>query len=475
MERLQVKNGKIVNDSGKQVWLRGTCVGGWMNMENFINGYPGDESGTRLAMAQTLGEEKAGFFFDRLLDYFFNEDDIRFIKKCGATVVRLPVNYRHFENDAAPFKYIEKGFKRLDQVVKWCTKHELYVIIDMHAVQGWQNNGWHCDNPGRLTQFWTQKQFQDRYVALWEEFARRYAKNATIAGYNIMNEPVTNTPSGQFSSSYTPNWEIINQVYRRVVTAIRKIDPTTIIFLEGDHFSNLFSKLEKPFEKNLAYSSHNYSASGFGPGKYPGTFNDVYYDYAKQKEIFLKHEGTRFTKANKVPLWVGEFGSVYNGPAREIKYRLQSMDDQLDIFTQGQAHWTTWTYKDVGVMGWVTLSTESEYLRTIQPALKAKYDLYSDFWMRWLPLTPVAKDVEKLADKIADTAAGFQIDRPANRKYLMEQTLSGYVGNLLQPYYAQCFKGMTEKEIDRILQSFAFKDCTPNEGLIKVLKKHLSK
>ena len=38
MDFLQVKNGKIVDQSGAEVYLRGTCVGGWMNMEDFING-----------------------------------------------------------------------------------------------------------------------------------------------------------------------------------------------------------------------------------------------------------------------------------------------------------------------------------------------------------------------------------------------------------------------------------------------------
>jgi aryl-phospho-beta-D-glucosidase BglC (GH1 family) len=475
MERLQVKGNKIINTSEKQVWLRGTCVGGWMNMENFINGYPGDESGTRWTMAQVLGHAKAEFFFDRLLDYFFNEEDIRFIKECGATVVRLPVNYRHFEDDAAPFRYLEKGFTRLDKVIRWCTKHNLYVIIDLHAVQGWQNPDWHCDNPSRQTLFWTQKQFQDRFVALWEELARHYANNPTVAGYNVMNEPVTNAPYGRFGNIYHSNWESINNIYRRVVTAIRAIDPATIIFLEGDYFSTLFSGLDKPIAENLAYSSHNYTASGFGPGKYPGTYQDVYWDRNKQEEIFLKQEGTRYARSNNVPLWVGEFGSVFNGLAKEKQDRLQALDDQLEIFGQQQVHWTTWTYKDVGVMGWVTLPPETEYMRTIWPSLQAKYDLYSDFWMHWLPRTPVANDVEKLADKIEQAVVGFHIDRSANRRYLMQHTLSGYVGNFLQPHFAQCFKGMTENDIDRVLQSFAFNNCTPNKELVNVLKKHLNK
>ena len=41
---------------------------------------------------------KATFFFERLLDHFFTEDDVAFMKACGATVVRLPLNYRHFES-----------------------------------------------------------------------------------------------------------------------------------------------------------------------------------------------------------------------------------------------------------------------------------------------------------------------------------------------------------------------------------------
>lgn len=40
MELLQVKGNKIVDNAGKAIRLRGTCVGGWMNTEDFINAYP---------------------------------------------------------------------------------------------------------------------------------------------------------------------------------------------------------------------------------------------------------------------------------------------------------------------------------------------------------------------------------------------------------------------------------------------------
>lgn len=47
MDLLQVNGNQIINAQGQPVRLRGTCVGGWMNMENFINGYPGVEYGIR--------------------------------------------------------------------------------------------------------------------------------------------------------------------------------------------------------------------------------------------------------------------------------------------------------------------------------------------------------------------------------------------------------------------------------------------
>ena len=78
-----------------------------MNTENFINGYPGYEHGLRKAVCEVLGPGLSEFFFDRMLDYFFTEDDVIFMKELGTNVVRLPLNYRHFEDDRKPFSYIE--------------------------------------------------------------------------------------------------------------------------------------------------------------------------------------------------------------------------------------------------------------------------------------------------------------------------------------------------------------------------------
>jgi endoglucanase len=466
---LSVRGSAIVDPSGTPVHLRGPCVGGWMNMEDFITGHPGAEHSLRATMADILGPSRATFLFERLLDHFFAEDDVAFLKSVGASVVRIALNYRHFESDAAPFEYIAAGFARLDQAVNWCTRHGVYVILDLHAVQGWQNTDWHCDNANRVSLFWDHRQFQDRFVALWVELARRYAGNTTIAGYNVMNEPASNSPRGRFNDNHRPRWDVVNGVYQRVVQEIRRVDPEHIIFLEGDYYSRLFGGLAAPFAANLVYSSHNYNTAGFGPGPYPSEAWNL--DY--QRRTFENQEGTQFAREFGVPLWVGEFGAVYNGPQIERTGRLRAMADQLDVFEAVGAHWTTWTYKDIGVMGMVELDPHCEYLALIAPILKAKRELASDFWMRWLPPTRATQLVDELALHAERTIGDPDIDSTANRKYLGQATLAGYIATLMQPAFAKHFQGLSETHIDEILQSFAFANCNPHVALVEVVRQRM--
>jgi endoglucanase len=486
MQFLRVSGNHIIDTTGKKVRLRGTCPGGWMNMEDFINGHPGAEHTLRAQMAEVLGSAKARFFFDRLLNYFFNEDDVIFLKKVGASVVRIPLNYRHFEDEAAPFKYNEAGFARLDQVLGHCEKHGLYVILDLHSAQGWQNVHWHSDNASRISLFWEVAYYQDRYIALWQEFARRYRNRPVIAGYDVLNEPCSNNSVGDYPwniyTNFKPNWERMNSLYRRLVTEIRKIDSRHIIFLEGDSYAHLFSGLDKPFDDNLVYSSHNYTAPGFGPGSYPGEIHSrsatasgaETWDLARQERNFLDAEGTKFTQQHNVPLWVGEFGSVFNGPPDENADRLRALDDQIGIIERNDAHWTTWNYKDIGVMGMLTLDPASPYMNRISGLLKKKAALGTDDWMSWLPPTPIKDATAQLADQILQSVGDPQLDARLNARCVKQTLLCFYSGTLMQPLYASLFKGLSENELDDILSSFSAKKCIPNQGLVDVLSKYMA-
>ncbi|HEX2865056.1 MAG TPA: glycoside hydrolase family 5 protein, partial [Deinococcales bacterium] len=436
---LRADGRRVVDEHGQALPLRGTCAGGWLNMENFIDGYPGTERTLRAVVKDTLGPERAGFFFERFLHHFYGPGDAAFIAQAGATVVRVPFNYRHLENDAQPFTYLESGFAKLERAVELNANAGLYTILDLHAAPGWQNTDWHSDNATRQTLLWDHPHYQERTVRLWTAIAERFAGNPAVAGYNLLNEPVTNAPWGRFSFNYTPNWPVINDLYARLVRAIRAVDSRHILFLEGDLFSSRFYGLADPPDDNLVYSSHNYTPAGFGPGRYPGPYGGQEWTLESQREWFEAREGTRWTAERNVPLWVGEFGSAYNGPAEEVPDRLAAMRDQLSVLNAHGAHWTTWTYKDVGVMGWVTLGENNPYLERIAPILSAKRELGTDFWMGWLLPNDASRALDVLMRRAEALIPDQTLNPTATSLFLQQTALEGYLGHLMQPAYANRF------------------------------------
>src|SRR6266849_10825763 len=128
---LKVHQNRIQNQAYEVVALHGIGLGGWMNMENFITGFSANEEAFRDVVQRALGREKAEFLFDSYLEYFFTEADAKFIRSLGVNLVRLPFNYRHFEDDMQPTVIRESGLKRLDRVVRICAEHELYTILDL--------------------------------------------------------------------------------------------------------------------------------------------------------------------------------------------------------------------------------------------------------------------------------------------------------------------------------------------------------
>src|SRR5262245_50633413 len=131
---LQVSGGDIVAPEGHAVRLRGVGLGGWMNMENFITGFPGHERSLRQAVCEVLGEELSTLFFDRFLEAFFGPADAQHLSSLGFNLVRLPINYHHFEDDMRPMEVLEDGFRHLDRAIEVCAREGIYTIIDLHAL-----------------------------------------------------------------------------------------------------------------------------------------------------------------------------------------------------------------------------------------------------------------------------------------------------------------------------------------------------
>ncbi len=190
---LNTSGDQIVNQNGDTVCLRGFGLGGMLHMENFIDGYPANEEAMREGLLEVLGKEKYDLYWDTFLKSYFTEPDAEYIHSLGLNLVRIPINYHLFEDDMNPGEIKEGAFEYLDNVIELCAKHQIYTIIDLHAMPGFQNQHWHSDNPTHKALFWKHKDFQDRALHLWEVIAERYKDQPWVAGYDLINEPADPT------------------------------------------------------------------------------------------------------------------------------------------------------------------------------------------------------------------------------------------------------------------------------------------
>src|SRR5438309_11798309 len=97
---IRTSGSSFIGPDGQVVLLRGVCLGGWLNMENFITGYAANESLMRREVQKVIGEDRAERFFERFLTRFFSEEDAAFIGGAGFNLARIAVGYKHFEDDA---------------------------------------------------------------------------------------------------------------------------------------------------------------------------------------------------------------------------------------------------------------------------------------------------------------------------------------------------------------------------------------
>ncbi|MDR0627640.1 MAG: glycoside hydrolase family 5 protein [Bifidobacteriaceae bacterium] len=445
---ISIRGNQLVSGSGEPLRLRGFCLGGWMCMENFITGFPATESLMRQAVGRAAGTDRAEFFFERLLDQFFGPADAQFLADSGVNAIRIPISYRHFEDDMNPRVLRADGLARLDKAVAASAECGIYSIIDLHAVPGWQNQHWHSDNETHRPLFWRFKDFQDRVIWLWELLADHYKDNPWVAGYNLLNEPADETRAA------------VGPFYQRLHDAIRAVDRRHLLFVDGNTYATEFDIFSQPWDQTI-YTCHDYAQAGLErEGEYPGVTLGRHYDKAIVEAKFLQR--SEYARSLGLPLYVGEFGPIYTGNAARDEQLYRLLDDQLAIYRDYEVSWSAWTYKDIGLQGLVFVDPASPYGQAVAPITERKNSLAVDHW---------GADFDRIADilkPLLDVVLGFEDFDPY--PWGAEDWVHTVVPHLLfaQPMvglYAQIFEGLGEAELAALADSFALANCAVRQPL----------
>jgi endoglucanase len=453
---LRVAGPRIVTESGQPVLLRGVGVGGWLNMENFITGYASTESLQRAALWRALGDEAYAAFFRQFTDSFFADADAAYLASLGVNCVRVPVNYRLLIDDRQPHAVRDSGLARLGRVVGTCAAHGLYTILDLHALPGGQNAHWHSDNPVHRAAFWDYRLFQDQVVELWQAIARYFAGQPAVAGYNPVNEPAD------------PGGERIGPFYQRLSEAIRQEDPRHILFLDGNTYGTDFSAFSG-VPPNTVFAAHDYALPGIAAdGTYPGRTRGTWFDRDVVEQTFLRR--TEFMRQTGSPVWIGEFGPIYTGdPARDdMRYRL--LRDQLEIYERSDAHWSLWTYKDLGMQGLVTARPDSPYATRIAAVLEKKRRLGTDSWGGTdREIRHITGPLEELLDR---EFPGFDPYPWGRQPWIALIVRHILLAEPLAEEFGQCFAGLSPAAAAGLAGSFAFAACDRNERLAALVREY---
>lgn len=288
---LRARGQDIVNEHGEKVMLRGVGLGNWMLPEGYMwkFGTNGDRPRRiEKLVGELIGPEDANRFWSEFRQHYINETDIQRIAALGYNSVRPALNSRLFLTETTPPTRVEEGFTLLDNLVQWCKANRIYVIIDLHGAPGGQTGQNIDDSANDLPELFMQSKYQDQVVELWTTLARRYKDEPTVAGYDLLNEPL---PAR--TGAAAKHKDQLEPLYQRITKAIRAVDSKHLIILEGMDWANDWSIFTRPFDSNLVYQFHYYCWDT--PAKVKSI--DRYLEYRK-----------RFN----APVWVGETGERDN-------------------------------------------------------------------------------------------------------------------------------------------------------------------
>jgi endoglucanase len=270
--------------------LRGINLGSWLLTEGYMwhfDGGPQSEREIEELVSEMLGPARAATFWQQYRDSYISQQDIHLIKESGFNSVRIPIHWKLFTSPDA------EGFRLLDRAIGWCKQEGLLVVIDLHAAPGGQT-GTNIDDSKGWPWLYSDAVAQQRTTELWKRIAHHYRDEKTVAGYDLLNEPIPHFPQmRQFDQKLDP-------LYKRFTTAIREEDKNHAVILGGAVWDTDFTVFSPPFDNNTIFQFHTY----WTPPVQATIQKYVDFRAANHRPIWLGESGENKDE------WVGDFAAL---------------------------------------------------------------------------------------------------------------------------------------------------------------------
>lgn len=253
---------------------------------------------------------------------------IQSVKAAGFKSIRIPVSYFAKIDDDKDYTIDSKWLDRVQEVVNYCIKNDLYAVINIHG-DGYNtiDGGWLLCN-GK-----NQTEIKKKYKKVWKQIAERFKNYDEHLLFESMNEEF----DGSYSEPNKEYYQNINDYNQIFVDTVRKtgdnntkrwlIIPgwnTNIDYTAGDYGFKLPTdqyrdKSIDNEEQRIMISVHYYS-----PWDFCGGENGVITQWGNEAddpsktsttcdETYMKNQLNlmKTTFADKgYPVFIGEYGSI---------------------------------------------------------------------------------------------------------------------------------------------------------------------
>ncbi|MBS1598095.1 MAG: cellulase family glycosylhydrolase [Bacteroidetes bacterium] len=361
---IHVSGKDIIGPDGKNFLMKGTNLGNWLVPEGYMFKFTNTNSPRLIqqTLNELIGPDEANAFWEKYLDSYVTEADIHYLKSTGMNSIRVPFNYRLFTEDTYLGGHGKaRAFALLDRLIGWCKKENLYALLDMHCAPGGQTGDNIDDGDGYPFLFDNEKS-QDLAAQIWKEIAAHYKNETIIIGYDLLNEPIAHYFD---ASHFNP---LLEPVYKKIVAAVREVDPNHIVFLGGAQWDSNFKIFGQPFDKQAVYTFHKY------------------WTPVKQEVI---QEYIDFRNKYNVPIYCGETGE--NNDSWVMDFR--------KLLEQNNIGWHYWPYKKMNnTAGIITFDTPVGYQEIILYADTAKVNFEAIRKFRPKDINAVKKALDGFLD-----------------------------------------------------------------------------
>ncbi|GLJ06386.1 hypothetical protein SUGI_0037840 [Cryptomeria japonica] len=263
---------------------------------------------------------------------FITESDFSFLSQHQINAVRIPVGWWIASDPNPPAPFVGGSLKALDDAFSWAKKHNIKIIVDLHAAPGSQNGDEHSGTRDGYIE-WDSQNNIDKSISVIDFLASRYAKDSALLGIELLNEPRTAIQLDTLTPYYKKGYDTIRKysssAYVMMCNRIGGADPKELFQMNNGltrtvvdvHYYNLFD--DQKFKSMTVQQNIDF----------------VKYDRAALLNILLS--------ANGPLIYVGEWTSEW-----EVKGASQSEyqrfgQAQLEVYGKASFGWAYWTHKNV--------------------------------------------------------------------------------------------------------------------------------